>query len=121
MKKVGVTIVRELYGVVAAENATSGVVITSGTFTQEAQMFARGKALELIDGPRLVRMISGVQKSPGSVSQKTQMSEDDDNVCPLCGKRMVLRTAKKGSTAGQKFWGCSGFPKCTYTKSYSEM
>ncbi len=25
---------------------------------------------------------------------------------------MVLRTAKKGRTAGQQFWGCSAYPDC---------
>ena len=32
--------------------------------------------------------------------------------CPRCGRDMVLRTARKGNNAGQRFWGCSGFPKC---------
>ncbi|HPA27470.1 MAG TPA: four helix bundle suffix domain-containing protein [Acidobacteriota bacterium] len=32
--------------------------------------------------------------------------------CPNCGKAMVLRTAKKGKTAGSSFWGCSGYPDC---------
>lgn len=32
--------------------------------------------------------------------------------CPKCGGSMVLRTAKRGATAGNKFWGCSAYPKC---------
>ncbi len=32
--------------------------------------------------------------------------------CPRCGKAMVLRTAKSGKNAGQRFWGCSGYPQC---------
>jgi predicted RNA-binding Zn-ribbon protein involved in translation (DUF1610 family) len=32
--------------------------------------------------------------------------------CPKCGNPMVLRTAKSGSRAGNRFWGCSNFPKC---------
>jgi ssDNA-binding Zn-finger/Zn-ribbon topoisomerase 1 len=32
--------------------------------------------------------------------------------CPLCGKPMVLRTARKGKTPGVQFWGCSAFPAC---------
>ncbi|HOO52587.1 MAG TPA: restriction endonuclease [Alphaproteobacteria bacterium] len=62
IKKVGVKIIRELYGVVASENATGGIVITSGTFTQEAIDFARGNPLELVDGKGLFRLISEVQK-----------------------------------------------------------
>lgn len=40
-----------------------------------------------------------------------------DKICPRCGKKMVLRTAKKGENAGKQFWGCSGFPKCRYIES----
>lgn len=32
--------------------------------------------------------------------------------CPKCSAPMVLRVAKTGAHAGQKFWGCSTFPKC---------
>ena len=32
--------------------------------------------------------------------------------CPVCGKPMALRTARKGALAGSQFWGCSGFPEC---------
>ena len=39
------------------------------------------------------------------------------NICPLCGAKLVLRTARKGQNAGQQFWGCSSFPSCRYTKN----
>ena len=32
--------------------------------------------------------------------------------CPRCGSSMVLRTAKRGTSAGGQFWGCSAYPKC---------
>jgi len=112
--KVGVKVVRELYGVVAGEGATGGVVISSGTFTQEARDFAKGKPLELLDGSELLGLIAEVQKTPMPVSNGV-----DGSACPLCGAEMVLRTAKRGSKAGEKFWGCSGFPKCRGTKPYS--
>jgi len=35
--------------------------------------------------------------------------------CPVCGKPLVLRTARKGSRAGSHFWGCSGYPACKGT------
>ena len=38
-------------------------------------------------------------------------------VCPRCGRRLVLRTARKGGHAGEQFYGCSGFPKCRYSES----
>lgn len=114
MVKVGVKVVREIYGVVAAEGATGGVVISSGTFTQEAKDFSMGKPIELINGSELLRLIAEVQRSPMPLSKKT-----NGRTCPLCGAEMVLRIAKKGPNVGEKFWGCSAFPKCRGTKKYS--
>lgn len=114
MDKVGVKVVRELYGVVVAEKATGGVVISSGTFTQEATDFAKGKPLELLNGTTLQNIITEVQK--GEIQPRNRLNE---NVCPQCGAKMVLRTAKKGQNAGEKFWGCSAYPKCRTTKPYN--
>ncbi len=36
-------------------------------------------------------------------------------VCPLCGKLMALRTARKGKSVGSQFWGCTGYPECKGT------
>jgi restriction system protein len=114
MKKVGVKVVRELYGVVIAEGASEGVVISSGIFTQEARTFARGKPLELIDGAGLLKMITEVQRRQMPVKTKAK-----DILCPLCGNSMVIRTAKKGNHVGDKFWGCTSFPKCRGTRPYN--
>lgn len=62
-EQVGVNIVRELYGVVAAEGATKGIVVTTGYFTRDAEMFAHGKPLLLIRGNELSRLIEEGQKS----------------------------------------------------------
>ncbi|WP_324603133.1 topoisomerase DNA-binding C4 zinc finger domain-containing protein [Thiocapsa marina] len=32
--------------------------------------------------------------------------------CPKCGSALVLRTVKKGSKTGDRFWGCSTYPQC---------
>jgi len=37
--------------------------------------------------------------------------------CPLCGKAMVVRTARKGEGAGSQFLGCSGYPECKGTRT----
>ena len=42
---------------------------------------------------------------------------ESSTVCPKCGSALVERTAKKGPSAGSKFWGCSGYPRCRFTKS----
>lgn len=36
--------------------------------------------------------------------------------CPWCGAELVLRTARQGSNAGRRFYGCSRYPDCRYTR-----
>ena len=31
--------------------------------------------------------------------------------CPICGSKMIERTAKRGARKGKKFWGCSEWSK----------
>jgi restriction system protein len=109
---VGVKIARELYGVMTAEQATGGIIISSGKFTQEAKDFIKGKPLEMIDGEKLSEMISQVKTSPNIVGKI-----DTSPKCPLCGSDMILRTAKRGANFGERFWGCSTFPKCRGIKA----
>jgi restriction system protein len=35
--------------------------------------------------------------------------------CPICGSLLVQRTAWRGANMGNKFLGCSQFPRCNYT------
>lgn len=51
------------------------------------------------------------------VAQRSDPSDSTDRsekqlTCTVCGKVMVLRTARKGPRTGSQFWGCSGYPKC---------
>ena len=42
---------------------------------------------------------------------KTMLNNIDDNICPRCNSKLLLRNGKSG-----KFYGCSNYPKCTFTK-----
>ena len=33
-------------------------------------------------------------------------------VCPLCGGKLIKRTARKGPGAGNQFYGCENYPRC---------
>ena len=44
-------------------------------------------------------------------------SGSSSSICPLCGGKLVLRTAKQGPYAGNQFYGCSNYPKCRYTRN----
>ena len=125
--KVGVPVVRELYGVMAAKGAAGGFVVTSGRFTSEAEEFASGRNVQLIDGARLQQLLK--QAKGGAAARRPESDRNagrpTDSVpkaakaaapsCPKCAQTMVRRTAKKGANAGQEFWGCSGYPRCRGT------
>lgn len=114
--KVPVNVVRELYGMMAAQGAAGGFVVTSGVFTAEARSFTQGRNIELIDGPALKSMIDTVQLSTarsGAASKPvTLMATATEPVCPRCGGAMVKRVAKQGTNAGNAFWGCNAYPQC---------
>lgn len=50
---------------------------------------------------------------------KERANPSAERSCPKCGSALVLRTAKSGAKAGQKFWGCSTFPQCRVMQSFS--
>jgi four helix bundle suffix protein len=52
------------------------------------------------------------EKDRNDPTDKTDRSDKEALTCPLCGKLMALRTARKGKTAGSQFWGCTGYPGC---------
>ena len=121
--KVGVKVVRELFGVQTSREAGAAIVVTSGRFTNEAQRFASENGVKLIDGPVLERMIADVQRSGRAQPQPERSAPTIRPAavaaapkCPNCGNAMVVRTAKRGANAGQSFWGCEGFPACRGTR-----
>lgn len=63
---VGVKVVRELFGVMAAENADGGFVVTSGVFSKEALAFATDKDIVLLDGEQMGSFLGGPR--PGAQS-----------------------------------------------------
>jgi len=125
MDRVGVIIIRELLGFVYDKKASGGIVITSGTFTQEAIDFARGNPIQLVNGKELLAMISVIKnkaipihKGKPTIIKMPVHENPTPLLCPLCGSTMVLRTAKKGPTAGSLFYGCSKYPKCKGTRQH---
>jgi len=110
--KVSVTTVRELYGVMAAEGATGGFVVTSGVFTDEARAFAVGRNIELMDGKALHALIRGVSVPAKAVAASPAATPAGSPACPVCQSAMVRRTAKRGANSGNAFWGCSQYPGC---------
>jgi len=116
-RQVGVDKVRELFGVMTAEGASRGILITSGNFTNEAQSFKVGKPLVLVDGTALAQLVSSVQPArPKRTPVPLAQSASASLACPRCGSPMALRTAKRGASAGSSFYGCTKYPACKGTR-----
>ena len=116
--KVGVNIVREMFGVMTAQKAASVIIVTSGHFTREAQDFAAGKPIQLVDGPPAGRSHRPGARGATGARRDPQKGGSGETL-PRCGSDLVLRTAKKGPNAGSQFWGCSAFPKCRHTEPFA--
>jgi restriction system protein len=130
--KVGVAIVRELFGAMAAAGAAGAFVVTSGVFTKEAQRFAEGRNITLVDGNALQSLIGRAQdsKKPQASSEKPIATADNVHdrqeptlagaestpQCATCHGPMVKRVTRRGSSAGKAFWGCADYPKCRGTR-----
>lgn len=128
--RVGVSVVRELYGVMAAEGAVGGMVVTSGRFTEDAAAFAKGRAIKLVDARGLGQLVKAPALADEAAAEATPepsapRTRGDGVVssltsrfppCPVCGHAMVQRVAQQGGNAGRYFWGCPQFPKCRGTR-----
>jgi len=131
-QKIGVAVIREMFGIMTAEKAASVMVICSGKFTQDAVKFAKGKPIELFEGAQLLELVKSVQ-SGGESEEKVQENLVQERIepeksasenkhitpkseCPKCGSELLLRKAKKGPKAGSEFYGCASFPKCRHTQ-----
>lgn len=115
--KVGVPVIREFFGAMAVEGAAGGFVVTSGQFTKEAQAFASGRNIQLIDGARLKQWLvqhrtASAQPRPAEPVQPVYQPVPQDPTCPVCSSAMIKRLAKRGANAGNAFWGCSKYPGC---------
>lgn len=101
--KVDVSVVRELFGVMAARRATGGYVVSIGEFTEEAKAFAKGRNIELVDAHALLKIQNPVKATTTSTPTPA---------CPRCGAPMIARVAQRGLKAGESFYGCSNYPRC---------
>ena len=119
--KVGVRVVREMFGVMHDQHATGVIIVTSGMFTQEARNFAEGKPIDLVEGKQLSELVRNVQAAPRVPGERdTDHSASlPKRLCPACGCELVVRTAKRGNNIGSRFWGCSSFPRCRHTQPYA--
>jgi restriction system protein len=79
-------------------------------------LFSEAEVAEIVTAIK-TRMLPKSWKTRREHVQKLDQRFSSTTVCPKCGAALVLRTAKTGKTAGNQFYGCSGFPQCRYVRS----
>lgn len=118
---VGEATVRELYGTMHHEKADRAVLVTSAEITLQAEAWARGKPIDLIDGRSLLRLMrqarhktrisfwrQWLNKVKGMVVKKPAAPPR----CPNCGVRMIPRPQNSFSRPGRKLYRCLNYPQC---------
>ena len=119
-QQVGVSVVREMAGLLAHHQAQAVKIVCIGSYTSDAEAFARGTPIELISGERFLEMIQAAQQTGAPRRQPDQRNEPtwtqppadtspQRHACPRCGSALVQRTNRR---TGEGFLGCSQFPKC---------
>jgi len=82
----------------AAEHAAGAFVVMSGQFTDDAQAFADGKNIELINGRLWVGAIEGrISYAPQPVISSVPSAIS----CLICNSDMELRAARKEAKCSQ--------------------
>jgi len=115
-KPVGVSLIREFYGVMASEQIKHGIFFTTSIYSQDAIEFARNKSLQLINGDEFIRLINGLnEENKRKIDEIATEGDYSTPTCVNCNVKMVKRKATQGRNEGLEFWGCVNYPKCRRT------
>lgn len=74
------------------------------------ELYNKLKVLTNVDEATRIKHINDIDKK---VSKNLK-------ICPICNRELIVRTAKRGQHVGKKFYGCSGYPACKYTKDIDD-
>lgn len=120
-KSIGVSLIRELFGVMAAEKVKYGIFLTTSTFSEDAKQFAHNKPILLVDGEELIKLVNLL-----NVAEKKRLDDFVNNrdwsipTCVHCNVKLIKRTTKSGPNAGRIFWGCTNYPSCKVTMHFAK-
>jgi len=88
--------------------------------------FIKSKTIKLLSEKEVQNIVSRIENGQLSKTRKTHKEhikhvqkivkdKEETNSCPKCGSELILRVAKKGKNKGNKFYGCSNYPKCRHS------
>lgn len=116
---VGIKAVQETIGAMSYYKAKYGVVITNSFYTKSAVELANASDIVLLNRYDLADMmhLDTAELLDLLLSKKAKKNfflDSPADICPYCKSNLVKRTGRYGS-----FYGCSNYPKCTYTRDLS--
>lgn len=85
----------------------------------EDVLFSDDEVQKIVEAINAGKMPKGILKSFETRATHLESLKDRHSsitICPKCASALVLRTVQSGQKAGSKFYGCSTFPKCRYTR-----
>lgn len=96
------------------ENVTYALGCVKYIKSKNIEVFTHQQVSEFISTIAANRLQPSFKTNRAHVSHVKSIIDGKKNekICPKCGSKMLIREAKKGANAGNKFWGCSAFPKC---------
>lgn len=101
---------------VSSINNRIGILISQSRVDEiYAQLFPFSQVTEEMKEKHIVD-INNAHTEQGIVQSDQRDELEKNDVCPRCGGKLVLRTAKRGTHEGNQFYGCANFSKCRYTK-----
>jgi len=112
---IGIKPLRELRGAMTSANVTEGVMVAAGRFTPEAKGFAAKENIQLIDGASLLEKLAALL--PEKALALLRFATKGDFLTPTCPRCSVKMMARKSTSEGRMFWGCTNYPRCKVTFS----
>jgi len=103
--------VARILEVIAAKRLAPGLS-THVAHVRHVRSIVEARESAVVEPP--AQPAAGNSAAPGAAPAAT-IAEDRPPLCPVCGKGMVLRTARKGGNRGRQFWGCTAYPACRGT------
>lgn len=102
--------VRAFAFVAQKHRADRAIFVTTGLFSPPAQLTAAESPvpMSLVDGEACWNLVRECRGLAGS----EPIPKSEGLICPRCGRRAVSRV-NRGT--GERFWGCSGYPRCRWT------
>ncbi|SMM99443.1 FIG00856926: hypothetical protein [uncultured Candidatus Thioglobus sp.] len=96
------------------ENVTYGKGCIRFIKSKTTPLLTDSQVKEVTEKIQAGRLAPSFKTNREHVNHVRSIIAEKENIknCPKCSSTMVLREVKKGQKMGNKFWGCSKFPKC---------